>query len=126
MAIGDDFSISTNGSIKHNEAETMERREFWDQLFEYGFVDHDSETEFGPLPKTHTVLEFHRWLQDLADDEYSESSVIDITTETPSTRSTDNLITLHDPYYIDENTAKFLDDGTLVTQHATYTNLKKI
>ena len=43
----------------------------------------------------YTVIEFHRYAQDLADDAVAAGDdLIDITTETPSDRSTDNIITL--------------------------------
>lgn len=49
----------------------------------------------GGTGSTYTVLELHRWLQDLADNEAaSGNDLIDITTFTPSERSTDNIITL--------------------------------
>ena len=68
MAIGDDFSVAANGDIRHVSGST-----------------------------TYTVLEFHRWLQDLADDAAaSGNDLVDITVSTPSERSTDNIITLLD------------------------------
>lgn len=126
MAINDDFTISPTGDIRHVEADNMERREFWDTLYDNGFVDHDSETEFGPLPGTYTVLEFHRWLQDLADEPMTADSVIDILSPVPSLGSTDNLITLTDSYSIDDKSVKILDGGTLATKNGIYTSIKNI
>ena len=68
MAIQDDFSVAANGDIRHTSGTT-----------------------------TYTVLELHRWLQDLADDAAaSNNDYVEISTETPSDRSTDNIITLND------------------------------
>ncbi|MEM9067096.1 MAG: hypothetical protein AAGE52_01280 [Myxococcota bacterium] len=64
---------------------------------------------------TNTVLEFHRWLQDLADDATSAGDdLMDITQATPSDRSTDNIITLLAPYNIDDATAEVLFDGSII------------
>lgn len=85
MAIGDDFSISTNGDIRHVSGSS-----------------------------TYTVLELHRWLQDLADNEgISGDDYLDITSSTPSERSTDNIITLNSPYNIDDDAAKYFYDGSI-------------
>ena len=60
MAIGDDFSLNAAGDIRH-----------------VANTNH------------YTVLELHRWLQDLADNESSASGgdITAITSLTPSTRS---------------------------------------
>ena len=85
MAIGDDFAIDGAGAITHVSGST-----------------------------NYTVLELHRWLQDLADDaEASVGDLIDITTSTPSERSTDNIITLNAPFNIDDTAAEFLYDGSI-------------
>lgn len=87
MPFADDFSIAPNGDIRHV-----------------------SGTD------TYTVLEMHRALQDLADDAVAAGDdLVDITSETPSDRSTDNIITLLAPYNIDDTAATFLFDGS-VTQ----------
>jgi len=58
MAIGDDFTVAVNGDIRH-----------------------DSGTS------TYTVLDLHRWLQDLADDAAATGDdLCDITSSTPSER----------------------------------------
>lgn len=65
-----------------------------------------------------TVLEFHRWLQDLADDPVATpatSDLLDITDSTPSDRATDNIITLINGYNIDDTAAQHIFDGS-VTQ----------
>jgi len=89
MAIGDDFSVSIGGDIRHVAN-----------------------------ANNYTVLELHRWLQDLADDaQASGDDLVDITTETPSDRSTDNIVTLNGVFNIDDTAARFFYDGS-VTQNA--------
>jgi hypothetical protein len=85
MAIGDDFSVAVNGDIRH-VANT----------------------------NNYTVLALHRWLQDLADDaQASGNDLIDITSDTPSERSTDNIITLLGTYNIDDDAAEYLYNGSI-------------
>ena len=62
----------------------------------------------------YTVLELHRYLQDLADDATaSGDDLVDITSPTPSQRSTDNIITLLGSYNIDATMAEHLYDGSI-------------
>jgi hypothetical protein len=85
MAIGADFAISGAGAITHVSGST-----------------------------NYTVLQLHRWLQDLADDaQASVGDLIDITTTTPSERSTDNIITLNSPFNINDSAAEYLYDGSI-------------
>lgn len=85
MAIGDDFSVAANGDIRHESGTS-----------------------------TYTVLELHRWLQELADDaSASGDDLIDITSDTPSDRSTDNIITLNGNYNIDDDAAEYFYDGSI-------------
>jgi len=85
MAIGTDFEVQVNGDIRHVSGTT-----------------------------TYTVLQFHRWLQDLADDAQAASDdFLDITSSTPSERSTDNIIALNAPYNIDDTAAQYLYDGSI-------------
>jgi hypothetical protein len=85
MAIGDDFSVAVNGDIRHVSGTS-----------------------------TYTVLELHRWLQDLADDAAAAGNdLVDITSDTPSERSTDNIITLNSPYNIDDDAAEYFYDGSI-------------
>ena len=73
MAIQDDFSIAANGDIRYTGTTA-----------------------------TYTVLELHRYLQDYADNEgYTGDDILDISDQTPSDRSTDNIITLINGYNID-------------------------
>lgn len=91
MAIGDDFSIAVNGDIRHVSGTTH-----------------------------YHVLEGHRWLQDLADDQQATGNdLIDITSFTPSARSTDNIIELLDHsvdsgpvYNIDDDASEYFYGGS--------------
>lgn len=92
MAIGDDFTVNTSGDIRHASGTTH-----------------------------YTVLELHRWLQDLADDEQaSGNDLIDITTFTPSERSTNSIIELLDhsadsgpTFNIDDDAAEYFYGGSI-------------
>ena len=85
MAIGDDFSVAVNGDIR-----------------------------WTGTTATYTVLEFHRWLQDLADNASTAGDdLLDITDDTPSDRSTDNIITLQNSYNITDTEAEHLYDGSI-------------
>jgi hypothetical protein len=66
-------------------------------------------------PSYATVIEFHRWLQDLADDaSFVGDDELDITDPTPSERATDNFVTLINGYNIDQTTSEHLYDGSIV------------
>lgn len=68
----------------------------------------------GGATPNYTVLELHRFLQDLADDaQASGDDLIDITSDTPSDRSTDNIITLLGSYNIDDTMAEHLYAGSI-------------
>lgn len=68
----------------------------------------------GGATPNYTVLELHRFLQDLADDaQASGDDLVDITSSTPSARSTDNIITLNPPYNIDDTMAEHLYAGSI-------------
>ena len=85
MTIDTDFTVTVGGDIRHSANAV-----------------------------NYTVLEMHRWLQDLADDaEASGNDLIDITSDTPSERSTDNIITLNAPYNIDDDAAEYLYAGSI-------------
>lgn len=76
--------------------------------------DHDGT---GGTPSYATVIEFHRWLQDLADDASwtgGTGDELDITDETPSERSTDNIVTLINNFNIDDTAAEHLYDGSII------------
>jgi len=65
-----------------------------------------------------TVIDFHRWLQDLADDAVATGDdELDITNTDPSKRSTDNIITLINGYLLNEtagNATEHLYDGSVI------------
>jgi hypothetical protein len=85
MAIADDFKVLTNGDIRY----------------------------VGTTPN-YTVLELHRFLAGLADDaQAAGDDLVDITTITPSDRSTDQIVTLNAPYNIDDTAARHLYDGSI-------------
>jgi hypothetical protein len=87
MAIADDFSVAVNGDIRYTGDSAQ---------------------------NNYTVLELHRFLQDLADNaSVSNDDLVDITSDTPSERATDNIITLNSPYNIDDNAAEHLYDGSI-------------
>lgn len=63
-----------------------------------------------------TVLELHRWLNDLADDAVAVSAggdLHDITDDTSSERATDNIIALVNGYNIDDTAAQHIFDGSV-------------
>ena len=71
----------------------------------------------GVNPSYATVIEFHRWLQGLADDAVAtpaSSDQLDVTNIDPSRRSTDNIITLINGYTIDQTTSEHLYDGSVI------------
>jgi hypothetical protein len=71
----------------------------------------------GASPSYATVIQFHRWLQGLADDAVATAGTgdeLDITNTDPSRRATDNYVTLINGYNIDANAAEHLYDGSIV------------
>jgi hypothetical protein len=69
----------------------------------------------GAAPSYATVIEFHRALQDFADDAgYTGNDELDITDPTPSERSTDNIVTLINSWNIDDTAAEHIYDGSIV------------
>ena len=81
-----------------------------------GNIRYTGDDHGGASPSYATVIEFHRWLQDFADDASSGASddQLDITDANPSDRSTDNIITLLGSYNIDDNAAEHLYDGSII------------
>lgn len=74
--------------------------------------DHDGT---GGTPSYATVIQFHRWLQSLADDAVAVGDdQLDITNTDPSRRSTDNIITLINGYNITAAEAEHLYDGSII------------
>ena len=85
MAIVDDFSVAANGNIRYTGSTA-----------------------------NYTVLELHRFLQDLADDASSSGDdLLDITDTNPSSRSTDQIVTLNSPYNIDDTASEHLYAGSI-------------
>lgn len=76
----------------------------------------DDHTRFGgTTPSYATVIEFHRWIQDLADDAmFSGDDEMDITIQTPTDRSTDNIITMINNWTITDAAAEHLYDGSII------------
>ncbi len=75
--------------------------------------DHDSSPTYA------TVIQFHRWVQDLADDAVAvpaSGDELDITNILPSARSTDNIITLLGSYNIDDAASEHLYDGSIIQE----------
>lgn len=71
--------------------------------------------DHGGSPSYATVIEFHRWLQGLADDAVSSGDdELDMTNTDPSRRSTDNIITLINGYTIGDTEAEHLYDGSVI------------
>jgi len=99
MTIATDFEIDVSGNITH-----------------VANTDH------------YTVLELHRWLQNLADDESptSANDLVDITSLTPSERSTDNIITLINGFNIDDDAAEYFYGGSITQDggNVVYSGLK--
>lgn len=83
------------------------------KVIQYVGDDHGDST-----PSYATVIEFHRWLQALADDAVaSGDDELDITKADPSRRSTDNIITLINGYTLGEATLdswEFIYDGSII------------
>lgn len=85
MAIGDDFSIAANNDIRYTGTTA-----------------------------NYTVLAFHRWLQDLADDATAGADALDITEPTPSEKAYDTIITLINGFNIDDTAAQHLYGGSII------------
>jgi hypothetical protein len=65
--------------------------------------------------ENYTVLEVHRWLQDLADNAASASDdILDITRDTPSDKQFDTIITLINGYNIDDTAAQHIYGGSII------------
>lgn len=80
-----------------------------------GNIRYIGDDHGGASPSYATVIELHRWLQDLADDAvFSGNDELDITVNTPSDRSTDNIITLINGFNIDDGSSEHLYDGSII------------
>ena len=68
-------------------------------------------------PSYATVIEFHRALQNFADQQAaSGDDLLDISSLTPSDRSTDNIITLLNGFNIDQEASEHLYDGSIIQE----------
>jgi len=86
--ISDNFRVSRTGNIR--------------------FIGRDQNQKY-------TVLELHRWLQNMADRMDAEGDdQLDITDYNPSHRHADGLIELENGFNIDDETGKHLFDGALI------------
>lgn len=92
MAIADDFAVSAAGAITY-----------------VGAAHGAAGAGY------YTTIEFHRWLQDIADDANpaTANDLLDITSATPSDRKTDNYIVLINGYNIDDTVSEHLFDGSI-------------
>lgn len=92
MAIADDFAVAANGNITYTGAA-------------HGAAG----------AGYYSVIEFHRWLADIADDAVAATAddLVDITSNTPSDRKTDNYIVLENGYNIDQTASEHLFDGSI-------------
>jgi len=88
----------------------------WEVDSATGNIRYTGHDHNGADPSYATVIEFHRWLQDLADDPYPAdvSDEVYIAMLNPSQRSTDNIITLINGYNIDAGAAEHLYDGSII------------
>ena len=67
-----------------------------------------------------TTIEFHRWMQGLADDANAAGDdELDITDILPTTRATDNFITMIGGYNITDVAAEHIYDGSIVNSDGT-------
>lgn len=80
-----------------------------------GDVRYIGDAHGGASPSYGTVIELHRFLADLADDAVSVGDEeLDISDETPTDRSTDNIITMLNGYNIDDLASEHLYDGSII------------
>ena len=87
----------------------------WTVTRSNGNIRYTGNDHNGATPSYATVIEFHRWLQGLADDAVATGNdQLDITNTLPSQRSTDNIITLINSYNIDDTAAEHLYDGSVI------------
>ena len=99
MGIADDFTVAVNGDIRHSAN-----------------TNH------------YTVLELHRFLQGIADDEFpaTPDDYVAITSDTPSERSTDSIIELINGYNVDDDAAEYFYAGSITQDDGdtVYSGLK--
>lgn len=87
----------------------------WSITRSTGNIRYVGDLHGGASPSYATVIELHRALQDFADNATSSGDdQLDITDANPSQRSTDNIITLINGYNIDDTSAEYLYDGSII------------
>jgi hypothetical protein len=81
----------------------------------------DDHTLSAGSPSYATVIQFHRWIQEFADNEAYDSGgadtdniEVDIIDKNPSNRSTDNIVTLVNGFNLDAISIEHLYDGTII------------
>lgn len=86
----------------------------WTVTRSTGAIRYIGDGHTGANPSYATVLELHRWLQDLADDpEFSGDDQVDIISVNPTDKKTDNYVILLNGYNIDDTAAEHLYDGSI-------------
>ncbi len=87
----------------------------WSLDRQTGNIRYIGDDHTGDSPSYATVIEFHRAIQDFADDAgYAGNDELDITDTTPSERSTDNIVTLINGWNIDDTAAEHIYDGSII------------
>lgn len=87
----------------------------WSLTRSTGNLRYIGDDHGGGSPSYATVIQLHRWIQDLADDEVSSGDdQQDITDINPSSRATDNVITLLGTLNIDDASSEHLYDGSII------------
>lgn len=87
----------------------------WTITRQTGNIRYIGDDHGGASPSYATIIEFHRALMDLADDPNSSGDdQIAIYDQSPTDRSTDNIVTLLDNYNIDDTAAEHLYDGSVI------------
>ena len=78
-------------------------------------IQNDKDIRYTGTTANYTVLQLHRWLQDLADAAgTSGDDFMDITRDTPSDKSFDTIINLVNGYNIDDTAAQHLYGGSII------------
>jgi hypothetical protein len=80
-----------------------------------GNIRYIGDVHGGTNPSYTTAIDFHRNLQDFADNATSSGDdLLDISSLTPSDRSTDNIITLLNSFNIDDAASEYIYDGSII------------
>lgn len=78
-------------------------------------IQNDKDIRYTGSTANYTVLDFHRWLQGLADDASAVGDdFMDITRDTPSDKQFDTIITLVNGFNIDDTAAQHLYGGSII------------